>query len=68
MTLSELPLLVDRDEAARVLRCSTAVVDRLVGAGSLRPVRLLPEDEAVRFRAEDLVDLVERSASVRESV
>lgn len=68
MTLSELPLLVDRDEAARVLRCSPGVVDRLITAGALHPVRLFPEDDAVRFRAEDLVDLVERSASVRESV
>ena len=64
MTLSELPLLLDRDESARVLRCTPDDVDRLVDAGALYPVRLFPGDAQVRFSAGDLVDLVERSAGL----
>lgn len=56
-----LPLLVDREEAARALRCSPATIDRLVEAGRLHPVRLLADDDEVRFRPEDLLDLVEQS-------
>ena len=63
MRLDQLPLLVDRDEAARALRCSPAVIDRLVVAGRLRPVRLFPDDDAVRFRPEDLFELVEESTA-----
>lgn len=59
---ADLPLLVDRDEAARALRCSPAVIDRLVGAGRLSPVRLFPDDDALRFRPEDLFELIERAA------
>ncbi len=64
MTLSELPLLLDRDESARVLRCTPEDVDRLVASGALHPVRLFPGDAQVRFAADDLVDLVERSAEL----
>lgn len=59
--MTALPLLVDRDEAARALRTTPEHVDRLVEAGRLPVVRLFP-DEAGRFRPEDLVELVERSA------
>ena len=42
MTFESWPLLVNRDEAARVLRTSPNNVDRLVAAGRLAAVRLVP--------------------------
>jgi hypothetical protein len=60
VTLIDLPLLVDRAEAAGALRCSEVVIDRLVAAGRLEPVHLLPDDDdAVRFRPEDLMRVVD---------
>ena len=60
MTFDAWPLLVDRVEAARVLRTSPENVDRLVAAGRLTGVRLF-SDEDPRFRPEDLVELVDRA-------
>jgi hypothetical protein len=60
MTFESWPLLVDRVEAARVLRTSLENVDRLVTSGRLPAVRLFA-DEPPRFRPEDLVELVERA-------
>lgn len=62
MTLSDLPLLLDRAESARALRCTPDDVDYLVDSGALHPVRLFPGDDQLRFAAEDLVELVERAA------
>ena len=61
MSALSLPLLVDREEAARALRCSLTVLDRLVTSGRLQPVRFTPDDDVVRFRPEDLLDLIEQS-------
>ncbi len=66
MSVDLLPLLVDRDEAARCLRCSPAVLDRLIAAGRLTPVFLDAEDAEPKFRPEDIVDLVE-TASARSA-
>jgi hypothetical protein len=60
MTSDSWPLLVDRVEAARVLRTTPEKVDGLVSSGRLTAVRLFP-DEDPRFRPEDLVELVERA-------
>jgi hypothetical protein len=60
MTFDSWPLLVDRVEAARVLRTSLENVDRLVSSGRLTAVRLFA-DEDPRFRPEDLVEVVERA-------
>lgn len=45
-----------------MLRCSPELVDRLVSAGRLHPVRLVPDDDCLRFTPEDLLDLVEGAA------
>jgi hypothetical protein len=58
MNLAHMPLLVDRQEAARALRCSPAVVDRLVAAGRLPTVYLDADDDTPKFRPEALVDLL----------
>jgi hypothetical protein len=60
---SDWPLLVDRGEAARVLRAPVEVVDSLVASGALPVVRLTP-DAPTAFRPEDLVALVECGAPV----
>ena len=62
MTFDSWPLLVDRVEAARVLRTSPENVDRLVATGRLAGVRLFC-DEDPRFRPEDLVELIEHAHS-----
>ncbi len=58
--MSAEPLLIDRDEAARVLRCSPDMVDRMVASGQLPAIRFGSADTG-RFRPEDLVELVERA-------
>jgi hypothetical protein len=65
--VSALPLLVDRDEAARALRCRPEVLDRLVAAGTLRPVFLDPADDQPKFDPEALVDLVERAGRLQDA-
>jgi hypothetical protein len=59
VTLSDWPLLVDRVEAARVLRAPVEVVDSLVASGVLPVVRLTPEAPTA-FRPEDLCAVVDQ--------
>lgn len=53
------PLLVDRDEAARLLSVSPRQISRLVAAGELRTVGL---GGAVRYAVAELEDLARRRA------
>lgn len=56
------PVLLTFDEAAQALRTDVAHVERLHAEGRLPGVRLF-EDEPVRFRPEDLLDVVDRLSS-----
>jgi len=57
-----LPIVVDREEAARALRCSAADVDDLVVDGRL-PALDLFGDHQPRFRPEDLLRLVDAASA-----
>lgn len=59
------PVLLTAIEAAQALRTDVAHVWRLHAEGRLPGVRLF-EDEPVRFRPEDVLDVVDRLAT-RES-
>jgi excisionase family DNA binding protein len=54
------PLLVDKQQAARMLTISTRHVDALVARGLLPKVKL---GSACRFRVADIMGMVDRLAS-----
>jgi excisionase family DNA binding protein len=56
-----MPLLLDLEEAARFLRTSTDVVERLARSGEVAAVRI-GDDIAPKFTAEALAGYIERAA------
>jgi len=58
--MTALPLVVDATEVAAALRCEVADVGKLVDAGRLHPIELVPGRPV--FRPEDLLALVDEAS------